>query len=439
MEKQDESVQGTQAWGKPAPAALPDPASAQDDATIEQKAARLEQLTQGQLYLSKEEVFAQDILDEAFVSTDGVDLRNSLAIKNVETATLLSNWLDTDTLIRAVFVQDRNYASKLRSLGSLPAADIDTLEGMFARLAAENPMPKTQAEAMARYNAKTEVPDTLGFAPANFYLNARTQFAIRLAWIINSARACSAMDTDMRRLAYLTAREKEPGLTAAEFGTRIGLNMVGISGVRRRVHGIGGNFFRDLGRSISRFFKNPLAGFRRMAIEIGKGLMQLEKPFIWIRSKIPFFGYIQLDGLFATVFAELGRALVSGSISSFTEQRVAFVLGNFLSQAGAVLTLIGGVLTLTPLSPIGKILAIVGMLMVVAGTAILQAQALMIQQRKNREAYLLRMRELERLKKLKQNPADEFAEAAAQTAPGAKPANGMVLVAGAIVAFLLFR
>lgn len=435
MEKQDESVQGTQAWGKPAPAALPSP----DDATIEQKAARLEQLTQGQLYLSKEEVFAQDIIEEAFVSTDGVDLRNSLAIKNLETATLLSNWLDTDTLIRALFSYDRNFAAKLRGLNALPEQDVAALEGIQARLAAENPQPRTQAEALARYNSTVEVPDTLGMAPANLWLDQRSQFAVRLSWIIHAARTASLQNNDLRQLALSAAREKEPKLTAAEFGTRIGIGMAGISGVRRRVAGIsGGNFFRNIGRGISRFFKNPLGALRRMGIEIGKGLILLDKPFQYVRDKVPMFGYV-LGGVATAIIAEAGRSLVSGSISSFKEQRIVHIVGTHLTQAGMLLTLVGGVIAVIPCGicqGVGGALVLVGTLAIIVGRAILQVQALMVMQRENREAYLARMRELERLRKLKAAQGEEIVFD--QPAPAAR-SNTLTFAAAALVALVLLR
>src|SRR5690606_33497607 len=57
-------------------------------------------LREGQVYLSVAEVFSTDLVNQAFVSSDGVDLRGPLVLKNMKAAVNLCNWLDTDTILR---------------------------------------------------------------------------------------------------------------------------------------------------------------------------------------------------------------------------------------------------------------------------------------------------------------------------------------------------
>ena len=412
--------------------------TAKDQAAI----AMFEALEQGQIYLSKQEVFAQDILDEAFVGTDGTDLRGPLAIKNVATAVALVNWLDTDAVIRAVWATDRNFASKLSGMG-VPPVDVNTLIAIFHRLTAENPPAANQQQMLARVSV--EPPPMIGAAPANTYLGSYAQVALRMAWIIQASRQATVQKNDLRKLAYDAAKEKQPDLTPALYDQRVGIDMSGISGVRRRVAGISGNFFRDLGRSVSRLFKNPLAVFKQWGEDIGRGLIALDKPFQWVRDRVPFVGYV-LGGVGTAVLAELGRALEEGSISAFNEQRITFIIGNHLQQAGQLLILVGGVLQLFPPlgTAIGGALVLIGTLAIIAGRTILQFQAMIRQEREQNEAYQRQLAELARLRALqKQQMQDALAATGQSVEPPTPvvPASANFALAGAlgVLAFIVLR
>lgn len=415
--------------------------TAKDQAAI----AMFEALEQGQIYLSKQEVFAQDILDEAFVGTDGTDLRSSLAIKNVETAAALVNSLNTDAVIRAVWAVTQNFADKLSGMG-VPPADIDTLRAVFQRLSAENPPAANQQEMLDRVKGLQArgIPDMIGSSPANLYIGSYAQIALRMAWIIQSARQATAQKNDLRKLAYEAAKEKEPNLTQQEFAARVSIDMTGISGVRRRVYGIGGNFFKDLARGVSRLFKNPLAVFKQWGEDIGRGLIALDKPFQWVREKVPMFGYV-FGGVGTAVLAELGHALVEGSISAFNEQRITFVVGMHLTQAGLLLQLVGGVVALIPLGitqAIGGALILIGTLAVMAGQAILRAQAMMRQSRLQNEAYEAEMARLKKLKKEQQAALEATGQGDVSMEPApviVKSDNTMAFAAAAVAAIFFLK
>lgn len=419
-----------------------------DTLTPEQEQSLLvfESLEQGQIYLSKQEIFAQDMIDEAFVSTDGVDLRSSLAIKNVDTAGALVNTLVTDAVIRAVWAGSPTFAAKLGSIG-IPAADVDTLTAIFHRLSEENPPAPNEQVMLARVNdMQTQgVPEMVGSSPANLYLGQLAQIALRMAWVIQASRTATMQKNDLRQMAYKAAKEQEPGLTPTEWAARVGIDSVaGISGVRRRTFGIGGNFFKDLARGVGRLFKNPLAVFRQWSEDIGRGLIALDKPFQWIRDNVPMVGYV-FGGVGTAVLRQLGNALVEHSINAFNEQQITYTVGMHLTQAGIVLQLVGGIVVLLPCpfgicQAIGGVLILVGTLAVMAGQAILRAQVMTRQARLNKEAYEA---ELARLKKLKQ-AQDEALSATGQSIAPPTPIvesknNTLVFAAAAVAAILMFK
>lgn len=413
-------------------------------AAEEQQVQIFESLEQGQVYLSKQEIFAQDMIDEAFVGTDGVDLRSSLAIKNVQTAGALVNSLTTEAVVRAVQAATPTFADNMASMG-VPPADVATLSAIFHRLAAENPPAATQQEMLARLEQEKQsgVPEMIAAAPLNLIIGQLAQVALRLSWVVQNARTATAQKNDLRKLAYDAAKEKEPGLTAGAWAARVGIeSMAGISGVRRRITGIAGNFFKDAARSVSRFFRNPLKAIKQWGEEIGRGLILLDKPFQWVRDHVPVVGYV-FGGVGTAVLAELGHALVEGSISAFNEQRIVYTIGTHLTQAGFLLQLVGGVMVLIPFplaTAIGTALILIGTLAVMAGQAILRTQAMTRQARLNKEAYEA---ELARLKKLKQQQ-DEALNATGQSVEPPAPIvksnnNTLAFAAAAVAAILMFK
>src|SRR5690606_654891 len=70
-------------------------------------------LREGQVYLSAAEVFSTDLINQAFVSADGADLRGALALRNVRTAVNLCNWLDTDTILRTCWSLNAQLAEEI--------------------------------------------------------------------------------------------------------------------------------------------------------------------------------------------------------------------------------------------------------------------------------------------------------------------------------------
>jgi hypothetical protein len=419
---------------------VPDELSTKD----EQATATFEALEQGQIYLSKEEVFAQDMVNEAFVGTDGVDLRGSLAIRNVLTAAALVNTLNTDSVIRAVQAQTPDLAQRMTGLG-LSASDIEALTAIFHRLAAENPPEPNEPAMLARVDQLQArgVPQMIGAAPANLYLGQYAQIALRMAWIIQSARTATMQKNDLRKLAYDAAKEQEPSLTPGAFATRVGIDsMTGISGIGRRVLGIGGNFFKDIARGVSRLFKNPLAVFKQWGEDIGRGLIALDKPFQWVRDRVPMVGYV-FGGVGSAVLRELGRSLVEHSISAFNEQSITYIVGMHLTQAGFVLQLIGGVLALIPFpicTAVGAALILIGTLAVIAGQAILRTQSIMRQDRLNREAYEAEMARLKKLKQEQDAALDATGQSIAPPAPVVRKSDQtFVYAAAAVLAVFMFK
>lgn len=396
--------------------------------------AILDALEAGQVYLSREEVFAQDMIDEAFVGTDGADLRNSLAIKNLATASNIVNWHNTDSIIRQLWGMVPELPTKLASI--ISAKDAQTLADLFARLKAENPPVKTLDQAQQQYLAEPQAA-MLGSVPANAYLETLTQIALRMAFIVNIARNFTGAEKDLAQVWLDACRQREPGLTVQEFHSRYNVDIAGISGYKRGI-GYSGNFFKGLVKSVSKLFRHPLAWFKSAFKEAGRYVMLHNVPFNWLR-KVPVFG-AALGGIGSVFTDELARAMVSGKISTFNEQRLVRTIGEVGCQVGFILTLIGGVLTLTPLAPLGQILVAVGGLLVIAGQTILKLQAMARQQRLNREAYAA---EMERLKKLKQAQNEALA-ATGQQLPAEEPAvkassGNLGLVAAALAAVFMLK
>lgn len=405
-----------------------------DQARMDADIALLEQLEVGQIYLSREEVFAQDMAAEAFVSTDGVDMRGPLAIANLATAANLVNWHSTDGIIQTLWSFDRALPGRLRA--EIDEADFDSLDALFDRLTRENPgQVQSLDEARARYLSAPR-PVMLGAAPANTYLKARTQIALRLAFVVAVARDVSACNLSLAQLWFDSARQSEPLLSREEFARRYNADLAGIAGYRRGV-GYKGNFFKGLAKSVSKLFRRPADWFRSALKEAGRYAQLHNLPFTWLR-KVPYFG-VGLAGIGSVFTDELANILIAGKISAFKEQRLVTTIGQVGVQVGLVLQLVGGVLTVFggPLAPLGGLLATIGVLVMVAGQTVLKLQAMVRQQRLNKEEFLRRQKELERLKRLaeqQQQSAD-----ASVVPPRRAAASVPLLLGGAVLVFLAMR
>lgn len=408
----------------------------------EQALATWEALQAGQVYLSKQEVFAQDMVDEAFVGTDGTDLRSSLAIQNVLTAAALVNFLDTDTVLRANIAAIPNFAGLYRMVPGIAVADAEFIDQASTRVLAEKPSANLTAEQQ-RELVHEEVPATIAIAPANTYLTPTGQIALRMMWIVQNARVTTAANQDFKALAFKIAKDKDPNLTAARWASLMGLSPTGISGVKARTYaGIGGNFFKDLGRSISRLFKNPLATFRRWGIEIGRGLQQVGKVGQWLSDKVPFIG--ASIGFMPIVFGELGHALAEQNINAFNEQLVTVTLGRGFQQMGQIAVIVGMIFQLVPGygTLVGGILIAIGTLMVIAGQTILQLYAMTRQARLENEAYLARLAELKRMRAAQEQAMKDALNATGQSVePPQAPAKTSSLgyIFAGLAAVLMLR
>lgn len=369
----------------------------------EQKLATWEALQAGQVYLSKEEIFAQEMINEAFVGTDGVDLRSSLAIDNVLTGAAMVNWLDTDTVLRALIGALPNFTALFRQIQGVSQQDAEFIDQCTARVVAETP-PANLTTAQQVELAHEELPSTIASAPANTYLTPTGQIALRIMWVVQNSRVITAANQNFKQLAFKIAKDKDPALTPARWAQLMGLTATGISGIRGRFYaGIGGNFFKDLGRSISRLFKNPLATFRRWAIEIGRGMQAIGKVGQWLTEKVPFIG--AATGFLPVVLGELGHALAEQNINAFNEQLVTYTAGLHLQQIGTILTILGMALQAFPVfgTIIGGILIAVGALCIIAGNTILQLFAMVRRARLENEAYLANLAALKRARQAQED------------------------------------
>jgi hypothetical protein len=365
-----------------------------DDGSETPRAVRIEdKLREGQVFLGVGEVFATDLTELAFISSDGVDLRGPLALHNLRTATNLVNWLDTDTVVRSAWGVDRELPGKLASeLGAdLPAPDTAWLQSVFARLTRDNPPPDTQAEAEQRYALmrgeveSANAPRMLSSAPAATWLSPQGQLALRLWYIGSLARDFTAAEMRLDEFWFKTAAEQNPELTRETFQRTFNVDLQGISGADRGVAGLG-NFFRRIGRSVSRLFRQPLRWARNALRELGKVLEFSAEPF---GALLDFMGeQIGMPHLFQhpvrLLMRELGNVLQEGRITAFNEQAFVFDLGMHFSQAGALLGMVGGVLSAAGV-PFGPIIAAAGAIMVAVGQGMIQMQQLVRQQRLARE------------------------------------------------------
>lgn len=413
-----------------ASAAVPDAAA---DAQLEHDASILEQLETGQIYLSRQEIFANDISDEAFVTSDGQDLRSQRGLQNLATAANLVNWQNSDAIVRVLWGMERTLVTKLA--GIIDARDLDTLAALFDRLTRENPeQVKSIEEARRRYlSAPHDV--MLGATPLNTYISAQTQVALRFAFVTAVARDVTASGFDLRDLWYAASRQKEPTLSRADFNARYNIDLSGVAGYVRGI-GYKGNFFKGLARSVSKLFKRPADWFRSAFKEAGRYVQLHNLPFTWIR-KIPMFG-VGLAGIGSVFTDEIANAMISGKLSTFNEQRLVRTIGEVGQQVGMIMTLIGGILALTPLAPIGAVLVVVGGLLIVAGQAVLRLQAMVRQSRLDKEEYARRMRDLERLKKLRAQGNAETVDTSIAANPAQSSAAPALALAG-LAALFFFR
>lgn len=361
------AVQGVQQRAEPATDTAPTSEESLEEA-----------LSVGQIFLSREEVFSSELIDAAFVSSDGRDLRGTLALRNLEAAVSLVNWQTTDDVLRQVFAVEKDLPTLMRQVPEIRQNDVQDLAGVWAQLVADNPEPKTVQDARRQY-AELQKPRQVAGFPANSYLDPTTQAALRIFLIARIARDFTTIGGDLRAEWFKLARSRE-GMTRADFERWFALDLHGIAGWRRGLTvGMGGNFFKDLGRSISRLFKDPKTWLRNVGESIGRGLKAVETPFQFMRDKIPFLGYA-LGGVLPTVIGELGAALEQGNINTFNEQRLVFVTGMHLTVAGTILAAVGSVVTLF-FPPLGAAMVAIGALAVAVGRAILQFQQLIRQQR----------------------------------------------------------
>lgn len=395
--------------------------------------ALMEQLETGQIYLSREEVFAQDMADEAFVTTEGADMRGPRGLRNLATASNLVNFHSSDGIVLTLWGFDRALPAKLAPV--IGAKDAETLAALFDRLTRENPRQVTSiAEARARYLSSPR-PAMLGAAPLNTYIGSQTQIALRMSFIVAVARDITAAGLELSELWFQAARQKEPLLSREEFKSRFNVDLTGVAGYRRGI-GYSGNFFRGVGKSVSKLFRRPLDWFRSALKEGGRYVQLLNTPFTWLR-KVPIFG-AALGGIGSVFTDELANAMISGKLSTFNEQRVVKTIGQVAQQVGFVMQLVGGVLVVFggPLAAIGGVLVAVGTLLVITGQAILRLQAMVRAQRVNHEEYL---RELARLKKLKAQQQQEVTALDVSSAAPAAKASLVPLALGGLLIFFALR
>lgn len=347
-----------------------------------------DRLRENQIYLGIGEVFSVDLVENAFVSPDGVDLRGPLVLHNLRVAVNLCNWLDTDTIVRTCWALNPQLAGELDQVAEFPVRDRAWVKSVFDRLTRENPPVSSVAELQARYERHQPVR-MLSTAPANQWLLPAGQLALRLWFITRIARDYTAMGLKLDEVWWQTANEKSP-ISRAEFARVFAVDLSGVGRAERGWAGLGGNFFADLGRSVSRLFRHPLRFFRSALEELGKGLMLVAKPLEWL-EKLPYghlLAAIAGGGAFAYFLTKLngefGRALVEGSLSAFKEQELAFDAASMMWQVGTLLMLVGAVIGVIPCGfcqALGATLAAIGALMVAIGQGMLAVMRALRQQR----------------------------------------------------------
>jgi hypothetical protein len=189
------------------------------------------------------------------------------------------------------------------------------------------------------------------------------------------------MELELGETWYQLAN-KEKNVSRSEFERVFQVELSGIGAADRGVMGIGGNFFKDLGKSLTKLFRHPLQWMRSALREFGKAVAFSGEPFAvildWIGKQIG------MPALFKhpvrLLMEQLGNVLKEGSITAFKEQDLAFDLGHHLTQAGAVLAAVAGIVgAIFP--PIGAILGAVAALMIAVGQGILAMQRVLREQR----------------------------------------------------------
>ena len=354
-------------------------------------------LNKHQLFLAPEDIFASEIVNQAFVSEDGVDLRSPLAIRNVETAGKLVNFLDSDHVLAMLHSQDRNIIEQMAP--HIPDRDQVFLRGIFARLERENPPPEQPANASAaereriieqfvtRYT-KTERRRQLGGIPVSSAVAVSTQYALRLMCIVRLARDFTMQQQDLREFWFKGAREKQPNLSARQFERLVDVNFNDFPPVR----GVSG-LFSKIKDWVVKLFRHPLKALRDVLVVIGKSLQLAMLPFDWIEKKLGSSWFnILVGGPIAAVVAkflfETGRMFVEGSVSAFREQDLSLFAANEIAKAGIILTFIGSVMTAIPCGfcqAFGPLIAVAGAALTAIGKAWLYLHSYTRQQRLIRE------------------------------------------------------
>ena len=351
-----------------------------------------DRLREGQVYLSVGEVFSTDLVDQAFVSPDGVDLRGPLVLQNLKTAVNLCNWLDTDTIMRTCWALNRDLADELDQVAEFPNRDRAWVKSVFGRLSRENPTPASLDEAVRRMDPEQGAPEParmLSTLPANQWLLQESQIVLRMWFITRVARDYTAWNQKISEVWYQTANEREP-IARSDFERVFQVQLDGIGSADRGLKpGIGGNFFKELGKSISKLFRKPLAFFRSAFEEIGKGLQLAAKPLEWL-EKLPYghflgtlgFGFV--GSIVLRLTDQFGRALEEATINAFNEQEFITDHAKTITEVGTILTIAGAIVAVIPCGvcqAIGTAMAVAGMIMVAVGQGLLAVQRAIREQR----------------------------------------------------------
>lgn len=382
-------------------------ASAQNSGVPEVVALE-DRLREGQIYLSVGEVFSTDLVENAFVSPDGVDLRGPLVLENLRTAVNLCNWLDTDTILRTCWALNPQLANELDNVAEFPNRDRAWVKSVFSRLTRENPPVQDIRQLQARYDVETgtqrEQPRMLSTLPANSWLLPDSQLALRVWFITRIARDYTAMGSQLDEVWYKTMNEKRP-ITREEFTRMFQVQLDGIGRADRGFTPGLGNFFKQIVKGVSLLFKHPLKAFKQALENIGNGLQLVAKPLEWL-EKLPYghlLAAVAAGGTFSYFMtklnAEFGKVLAKGKLTldlllgpvpsvffhdEFKEQDLAFDFGTLMWQLGTVLTLAGAVVGAIPCGicqGLGAALAAIGALMIAIGQGMLAIMRALREQR----------------------------------------------------------
>ncbi|MEE9312192.1 MAG: hypothetical protein V3V10_07230 [Planctomycetota bacterium] len=357
-------------------------------------AALTASLNAHQLFLAPEDVFASEIVNTAFVSSDGVDLRGPLAIRNIETATKLINFLDSDHVLTMLWGQDAEIIERFAAAGNLPSPDIQFMRSIFAKLKRENPKPAeniSQAEydAFVTKYTETEPRRQLGGKPVSTVIGLESQYAIRLSVIVRLARDFTMQNNDLRKHWLLAAREKQPKLTLAQFERLTDIDFQAFPVVR----GVSG-IFSKIKDWVVKLFRHPLKALRDVLATIGRLIQLTVAPFTWLTEKFGdsfWFPYTLVGPLVAIVAKfehEVGRMFVEGSISAFKEQELSLLAATQIAGLGQALAVIGAIIATIPCGwcqAIGGMIAGIGAMLVAIGKAWLYFHNYTRQQRLIRE------------------------------------------------------